>query len=359
MAKQKNRLPWAGKVINNAQIGGIETAVLDDGPGRGVRIAWVNTGSGLRYKVVIDRCLDIADAFYNERSISWQSHGGVCAPTSDSNRELEWLYQFCGGLVVTCGLRQVGPPEEYGGESHGLHGRISNVPARLESIIQPDPVNGKMEMSISGVVKESRVFGPQLELHRTISSTIGEPVINIKDVVTNRGNTPVPHMMLYHCNYGWPLVDEGTDIIWRGKWESAGREQDNKLWNPRHNFRKAQRPMDDHRGAGEADGFINIAADRNGYATIGLCNNKLGLAWSMRFKKKQLPWVTNWQHWGPDEYVTGVEPGTSPPIGQAAAKKRGLLISLRPGQSRRYELEFRALTDAKEIAAFVKNAGPR
>ena len=49
---------------------GIETFVLDDGPGRGVRIAWVNTGGGLRYKVVIDRGLDIADAEFKGRSLS-------------------------------------------------------------------------------------------------------------------------------------------------------------------------------------------------------------------------------------------------------------------------------------------------
>ena len=50
------------QVLNPAQLGGIETSVLDNGPGRGVRVAWVNTGGGLRYKVVIDRGLDIADA---------------------------------------------------------------------------------------------------------------------------------------------------------------------------------------------------------------------------------------------------------------------------------------------------------
>ena len=56
---------WKDKIGNISQIGGIETSVLDNGPARGSRIAWVNTGSGLRYKVAIDRCLDITDAFHN------------------------------------------------------------------------------------------------------------------------------------------------------------------------------------------------------------------------------------------------------------------------------------------------------
>ena len=59
------------KISNATHAGGIETSVLDNGPARGTRIAWINTGAGLRYKVVLDRAMDIADAFYNQYSISW------------------------------------------------------------------------------------------------------------------------------------------------------------------------------------------------------------------------------------------------------------------------------------------------
>ena len=62
MARKDAGFNWQDKVGNYTQIGGIETSVLDNGPGRGTRIAWVNTGSGLRYRVIIDRGLDIADA---------------------------------------------------------------------------------------------------------------------------------------------------------------------------------------------------------------------------------------------------------------------------------------------------------
>ncbi len=64
MANSKNKSLWHGKVSNHLQIGGIETSVLDNGYGKGARIAHINTGTPLRYKVVIDRGLDIADAFY-------------------------------------------------------------------------------------------------------------------------------------------------------------------------------------------------------------------------------------------------------------------------------------------------------
>ncbi|NIA17358.1 MAG: DUF4432 family protein, partial [Planctomycetes bacterium] len=173
MAKTKAEYPWENKISNHAQIGGIETSVLDNGPGRGTRIAWVNTGTPLRYKIAIDRSFDIADAFYNEHSLAWLSHGGITAPRPDISTGLEWLYSFGGGLMTTCGLANAGAPSD----GHGLHGRISNISAQVESIVQPDPANGKMDMSITALMKQSSVFGPSFELRRTISGRLGEPVI--------------------------------------------------------------------------------------------------------------------------------------------------------------------------------------
>jgi galactose mutarotase-like enzyme len=356
MAKKASQFDWQNKVGNHTQIGGIETSVLDNGPAKGTRIAWVNTGSGLRYRVIIDRGLDIADAFCNQHSLAWISHGGVTAPKPDANRGLEWLYSFAGGLLTTCGLTHVGGPESDEHGERGLHGRVSNLPATVESIVQPDLAAGKLQMSITAVVKESRVFGPNLELRRTITSTLGEPTIRIRDVVTNRGNTPAPNMILYHCNFGWPLVDDGTDIICKGDWAPRGLEMDDAVFNDKRDYKKCARPLESHRAGGEGCAFIDVSADKKGMCTVGLHNQKLGLALAMRYKKKQLPWLSNWQHWGPGEYVTALEPGTNPPIGQAAARKQKKLIHIAPGKSKTYELEMTALTDEWQIGSFLKAA---
>jgi len=281
----------------------------------------------------------------------------VTAPRPDANRGLEWLRSFAGGLLTTCGLTHVGGPEtdEFG--ERGLHGRISNIPARLESIVQPDPVTGKLDMSITAKVKESCVFGPNLELRRGISSRLGEPTIGIHDVVINLGNTPAPQMILYHCNFGWPLVDEGTDIVWKGKWASRGLDMDNAIFNSKHNFRKCQKPIETHRGSGEACGFIDVIPDEKGVCTVGLYNRKLSLALAIKYKKKQLPWLANWQHFGPGEYVTALEPGTNPPIGQSKAREQKQLIHIAPGASKTYDLEMTVLTDKRQINHFLKTAG--
>lgn len=334
---------WKDKISNPAQLGGIETSILDNGLGRGNRIAWINTGTGLRYKVVFDRGMDIADAFYNQYSLAWLSHGGFTAPQPQSDKGIDWLRTFGGGLLTTCGLSHVGGPEKDEFGERGVHGQISNTPAEIESIIQPDPVAGKMDMSITGVIKETKVFGPSLELRRTISGRLGEPTIKIHDEVINRGNTPIPFMLLYHFNFGYPLVDEGTEILWEGQWQPRFGDKNANIFKEGNDFKKCPAPLDDHLGTGEEVVFIDPEANDAGQCTCGLSNAKIGLKVEINFNKNELPHLINWQHWGKGEYVTGIEPATNPPIGQAQARASKELIFLNPYETRTFDLEIRAL----------------
>ena len=340
---------WTNKISNAAQLGGIETSLIDNGPGKGTRMAWINTGTGLRYKVVIDRAMDIADAFYNQHSLAWISSTGITPPQPFSNSGIEWLRTFGGGLLVTCGLTHVGGSEkdEYG--ERGLHGRVSNIPAELISVKQPDPLAGDMQMSISGIIRETSIFGPNLELKRTISGTLGQSKISIHDEVINRGNTTVPHMLLYHCNFGWPLADEGTDLLWSGKWTSPGEVKEDKIFRDGNNFRKCPAPLKAHNGNGEEVAFIDVDVNNDGICKCGLHNSRLGIALIMRFKKAQLPWLTNWQHWAEGEYVTGLEPGTNSSSGQAKARREKTLIYLSPGEKKMYDLEMEILHNSEDI----------
>jgi hypothetical protein len=340
---------WHNKLSNTAQLGGIETSVIDNGAGRGTRIAWINTGTGLRFKVVIDRAMDIADAFYNEHSLAWLSHAGITNPQPLSDKGIDWLKTFGGGLLVTCGLSHVGGPESDEFGERGIHGEISNIPAEIESIIQPDPLSGKMDMSITGIIRQSQALGSRLELRRTISATLGKSVIRIHDEVINRGNMDAAHMLLYHCNFGWPLIDEGTKIVWDGTWK-AREGNPNKIFHESNDFKTCPPPLDDHKGGGEEAAFIDLKSDKDGFCNCGVENSRIGLGVNLKFQKKQLPCLTNWQHFGKGEYVVGLEPGTNPPIGQSQARRQNELIHLAPGETKKYTLE---------IEVFNKNQADR
>ena len=298
--------------------------------------------------------MDIFDAFYNQHSLTWLSHTGITTPEPFSDRGADWLRTFGGGLLTTCGLSHVGGPEQDAYGERGLHGQISNSPAEIESIIQPDLLAGKLDFSLTGRIKETKIFGPSLELKRTLSGVLGQPIIRIRDEVTNRGNTTVPHMLLYHFNFGWPFVDAGTRFVWRGNWQAREGGINDQIFRDGYDFKTCPGPLDSHTGTGEAVAFIDVAHDGMGQCTVGLYNAKLGLAVSMRFQKEQLPWLTNWQHWGKGEYVTGLEPGTHPPIGQAKAREQNTLLFLEPGQTRTYDLELEVLTDETVIDRILK-----
>jgi len=144
-------------------------------------------------------------------------------------------------------------------------------------------------------------------------------------------------MLLYHLNFGWPLVDEGTEIRWEGEWTTRAGDRNGILFREGNDFKKAPAPLPEHSGGGEEVAFIDVK-EVDGKSECGLFNPNLNLGVTVRFNKAELPWLTNWQHWGRNEYVTGLEPGTHPPIGQAAARRNGTLIEIEPGDSRSYDL---------------------
>jgi galactose mutarotase-like enzyme len=349
---------WTGKIANHKQLGGIETSVLDNGAGRGVRIAWMDTGTGFRYKVVIDRAMDIADAFYNQHSLAWISPVGITAPQPMSNHGIDWLRTFGGGLLATCGLDHVGGPEADESGDRGVHGFIGNLPAEIVSIVQPDLRSGSLNMSITGIIRQHKIFGPCLTLKRTISGRLGEAALQIHDEVINEGNTAAPLMLLYHFNFGWPLVDEGTDIIWKGTHRVAS---DPQLLGVK-DIKKCPLPLELHQGSGESVIYIDPEADAEHKVHCGLWNKERDLGLRITFDKRELPCLTNWHHFAEHEYVTGIEPGTNPPIGQKAARESNKLTRLAPGEKKEITLTLSILAPnlpkSKEDIDFLHHLTP-
>jgi len=341
----------SARFINPAQAGGIETSVLDDGPGRGVRIAWVNTGSPLRYKVLIDRGLDVADAFYSAAALSFLSCTGPTPPTRALDRQLDWLNGFHGGLVCSCGPQHVGGPETIDGVEYGLHGTHSNTPAQIESICQPDPAGGVEEMSITGLIRTARMFGPNVQLRRTIRSRLGRPVIEIRDEFLNRGNTPARHCWLLHLNFGWPLLEKGSRLVFRG--EVVPRAGSEKWFADPRRYKVVPAPVAAHRGAGEDVAFIDPPPDRDGLCHVGIVNERLELGVEVTYPRRQFRRLVNWQHFGPGgEYVVGLEPISGGMAGCGVPAGR-----LRPGQGKAYDCRLTVLADSAGIKKFVRQWG--
>jgi hypothetical protein len=148
------------------QIAAIRAATLNDGRASGTRILHVATGSGLEFTVAARPGLDIQDFRHNGRS-----RAGIPAPASwrlsITRPRVGVASVVSGGMLTTCGLGNAGAPVEDGGIAHGLHGRIANTPA--ERLTYSAQWSGDdYVISISGELREARVFGPRLVMRRHI-----------------------------------------------------------------------------------------------------------------------------------------------------------------------------------------------
>lgn len=341
-----------GKFINPAQVGGIEAYQMDDGAGGGVRTLCVNTGGGLRYRVLVDRGLDIDQAFLNEHSLSFLTYKGTPSPTRALDHGLDWLKGFPGGLLTTCGPFNIGGPCDDAGESVGLHGSHSNSPATIESVIQPDLRNGTDEMRIVGRIRYGKLFGPCVELKRTILSRLGSNTIEFEDEFFNAGNTTVPHAWLLHINLGYPLVDAGAEFCYDAKVEPLPADLSRERFKDAAKYKKVPAPSERYDGSNEEVAYLfPKAQDKSGRTTVGLVNRKLGMGIAIHYSVREFKRCVNWQHFGKHEYVTALEPSNGSVEGRAKDRKDGVLDNLKPGGHRRYNYQIEVLSSREGIDA--------
>lgn len=349
------------KFVNPAQVGGIEAYTIADGEGRGVRALCVNTGGGLRYRVLVDRGLDVDQASFNQHSLAFLTHKGVTPPRRAHDRGIQWLQGFPGGLLTSCGPFNIGPPGEDQGQELGLHGSHSNTAAAVESVVQPDPRAGRLRMSITGVVRYGALFGPLLELRRTITSTLGSNAIEFSDEFFNRGNTDAPHAWLLHINFGYPVADEGAEFCYDSpRVEPKEVPQHVSRFRKGVDAKKVPGPLDAHRGFNESVAYLfPRATDRAGNTTVGLVNRKLGVGVAIRYSTKEFPRCVNWQHWGPGEYVTALEPANGTVRGRWVDREEGLLDSIPAGGRKSYRYTIDVVTGKEAIDSLRALNGKR
>jgi len=320
-----------------SQIAGIKSYTLNEGRAQGVHALDVKTGSGLNFTVLPGRALDIAWMEHNGRPIGFISKGGIVHSSYYQPYGSEWLRSFNGGVLTTCGLTHVGPPEREGMWELGLHGRIANIPA--------DEVNHTVEwqgeelvLTIEGKVREAVMFSENLVLHRTIKAYGGKNKVLINDEIINEGYTDTPLMVLYHMNIGFPVVDDTSQLVAPILHTSARDEEAGKGIE---RFDRFEAPTP---GYNEQVFFHKLAVDDQGKTCTAILNEAINLGICISYNQKELPFFTQWKMMGQQDYVVGLEPGNCVPMGRSWAREKGVLEYLKPGQRKSVSLEIRVLT---------------
>lgn len=331
------------------QLCGIELAVLDEGVETGVRVANITTGSGFRFRVLISRGLDIAEADWRGIPLAWRSPSGDSGPWYFEPEGLGWLRTFFGGLVATCGLTSAGAPSVDQGKALGLHGRISNLPASAIGVDQRWEGNEYL-MTLRGQVHEAVIFGENVLLSREITARLGENRLFIHDVAENVGYRTTEHMILYHINGGYPAVAPDGGLVSptlatkpRDADAEIGKEEYAQFSAPVPGYREK---VYYHEFAADADGFVRAALVNDGFA------GGHGFGFYVTYRPEQLPRFTEWKMMGQVDYVVGMEPANCLVEGRARERERGTLQFLEPGERREYDLEIGVLENAEQIASF-------
>ena len=291
-----------------SQIGGVRDFTFNDGKMKGVRAIEINTGR-LRVTVLPDRCLDIANAEFCGQNLVWISKTGITAPQYYEKDGKSWLRGFFGGLLITCGLRNIGGPVD----EHGLHGRIANTPAEKVSIFA-DWVDDEYVMRVSGEMRECSVFGENLVLKRTITAKLFEDTVTIEDTVINEGFEVEDIALCYHCNFGYPLVSEAARLI-------NIPEEHCAMTPPVH---------------GKTEECIAVDY-KDDVVRVGIENNGIGAY--ITYNRSTLPDFVMWKMLGESEYVIGLEPRTTR-FGGANIGKNDAYVKLPPFEEYRTVVRF-------------------
>jgi hypothetical protein len=312
------------RVGSLAQAARVDSFVDTDGPGRGTRRLRVVNGGGLDFDLHPDRALDIGAATCDGIPLAWISSTGFAGPGSYEPADRGWLRTFGGGLLTTCGLDSFGPPADDEDGVAGMHGRIGHLPAQLTGVeVSSDRI------TVSGTVRQTAVFAENLVLRRRLTTEIGSSAVSVQDTVTNEGSSSTPHMVLYHVNLGWPLLDEGVvvdiphaTVEPRDPDARHGMDQRYDIGGPVPDFREQV--------------FIHVAGTER-RATV--TNEARRLRFTLRYSET-LPAIFQWKMTALQHYVLGLEPANTPAIqGRAAARAAGRLPRLEPGQSVDYRVD--------------------
>ena len=339
---------------SEAAVAGAFPFIYSDGKADGVRGIQIRTGSGLEFQVVPGRAMDIFGCSYRGIPLQFTSATGMTNPGYYEEPGLSWLRTFFGGLLATCGISASGAPSVDEGAAYGLHGRIGNAAAEDVSIAQRW-VGDEYVITVSGSMREASVMGENLILTRAITTRLGSTTIAIEDVIENRGFRAEPLMMLYHFNFGFPLLSETARIIVPAR-STAPRDPQSAADDGVAECRRFPGPSPEYR---EKVFFHDVAAGVDGRTFVALANADVGgkpLAVVVRYDRNELPRLTEWKMAGSGCYVCGLEPGTVNPIGRAAARKGGLMPTIEAQQVYRVGIELEVLDSEEAIQGLEANA---
>lgn len=318
------KLQKSGYLCNPQQAYTLRKVTVSEGRAKGATVIEICTAAGLQVDILPDAGLDIGQVRYKGINMTFISKNGFDNPALVNAYENEFLHYFPGGLLYTGGLRSAGGAHRDGDEWHPLHGRFHGLLAEQVSASVEDNV-----ITVSGVLRETALFGAALEVKRTIQIPVFGTDITVSDTLTNLTHRDEEYALLYHCNFGYPLLSADAHL----------ELPEDRKTTPRTPFAEtllgsectisAPVPNEEERC------YFHEKMERTASLVNPAIHTKMTMRWS-----DTLPILVQWRSMASGDYALGLEPTNCYIMGRSAERANGTLPVLKPFESVSTEVNF-------------------
>ncbi|MEH2922316.1 aldose 1-epimerase family protein [Samsonia erythrinae] len=331
--------------VKNANFS-IEQKVLHGGRQEGSKVITITSQDGLSIALSPTRGMNLLRATGKNIRLGWDSPVDEVVNPNTINLEsrggLGWLEGF-NEMMVRCGYEWTGHPVVSEGMVYTLHGRAGNTPASKVIVEVSD--KAPYTITVRGLLKENSFKKSNLETWTELRYVPGSESFTVHDVLTNKADYPRDYQILYHSNFGKPILEEGARFVAPVKeispfndYAKAGLE----------NWQTYSGPTKDY---DEMVFNVTPYTDSEGKTLAAVVNKAGDKGVSIAFDTHQLPQLTLWKNTDLEKqgYVTGIEPGTSYAYPVTIEREQGRVKKLQPGQSATFELTYSLLSSAEAV----------
>lgn len=319
-----NELLKSGYVCHPQQLYTLRRVTITEGKAGGTQIIEVCTAGGLQVDLLPDAGLDIGQVRYKGVNVAFISKNGYDSPAAIMPYEKEFLNTFPGGLLYTSGLRTTGHAHRDGEEWQPFHGRYHSLRAEQVSVnVENDTV------IVKGIMRETALFGHCLELERTVSIPAFGAQITVSDRLTNMTHSVQEYGILYHCNYGYPLISDKAHMELPDDRRTTARSDFSKAFIGRETTFDAPVPDEPERV------FFHEEMERK----AALVNMALGIRAVLTWTET-LPVLAHWRSMASGDYACGLEPTNTRLLGRSKERENGTLPVLKPFETAEFGVTF-------------------
>ncbi|WP_392562048.1 aldose 1-epimerase family protein [Orbus sturtevantii] len=323
----------------------VKNTVLKGGKQEGSEVITI-TSDGLVIKLSPTRGMGILSVEGDGVRMGWDSPvNEVVNPVNinlESRGGIGWLEGF-NEMMVRCGFEWTGHAVAADGMMYTLHGNAGNTP--VSKLVVDVADTAPYTITVKGLIKEKAFKKSNLETWASLSYVPGSKSFTVHDVVTNQGDYTRDYQIIYHSNFGTPILEQDAQFVAPVKEISPFNDY------AKEGLATWQTYLGPTKGFDEMVFNIYPYGDNNDQTKVMVANKAGDKGAGIEFNLKQLPYLSLWKNTDTlkQGYVTGLEPGTSFAYPVTIEREQQRVRQLQPGESAEFTLTYRLLAGKASV----------